>query len=107
MAPPHKVGSDGFLESSQSRSERKEISRKINSEKNQFNHLDPTHPGVDDELEGNDRGGVEVGEDVAVGEEDGGVELEDELAKDRGDNGADEEAADVEKRPGVHQEVNL
>ena len=58
-----------------------------------------------DELKSNDRGGAEVGEDVAVGEEDGGVELEDELAKDCRDDRADEEAEDVEKIPGVHQEV--
>ena len=57
------------------------------------------------ELEGNDRSGAEVGEDVAVCEEDGGVELEDELAKQRGDDGSDEEADDVEKRPAVHLEV--
>ena len=59
-----------------------------------------------DELEGDDGGGAEVGEDVAVGEEDGGVELEDELAKDCGEDRANEEADDVEKRPGVHQEVD-
>ena len=64
---------------------------------------DLTHPGVHDELEGDDRSGAEVGEDVAVGEEDGGVELEDELAKERGDDGSNEEADNVEKRPGVHE----
>ena len=58
-----------------------------------------------DELEGDDRGGAEVGEDVAIGEEDGGVELEDGFAKDCRDDRADEEAEDVEKIPGVHQEV--
>ena len=36
-----------------------------------------THPWVYDKLEGDHRGGAEVGEDVAVSEEDGGVELED------------------------------
>ena len=49
-----------------------------------------------DELKGNDRGGAEVGEDVAIGEEDGGVELEDELAEDRRDDRADDEAEDVD-----------
>ena len=61
---------------------------------------------MNNELEGDDRGGAEVGEDVAVGEEDGGVELEDELAKDCGDERTNEEAANVEKRPGVHLEVD-
>ena len=55
-----------------------------------------------DDLEGDDRGGAEVGEDVAVGEEDGGVELEDELAKDCGEERSNEEADNVEKKPGVH-----
>ena len=58
------------------------------------------------ELKGNDRGGAEVDEDIAVGEEDGGVELEDELAQDCRDDRADEEADDVENRPGVHQKVD-
>ena len=58
-----------------------------------------------DELKGDDRGGAEVGEDVAIGEEDGGVELEDELAENRRDDRADEETDDVENRPGVHKEV--
>ena len=58
-----------------------------------------------DELKGNDRGGAEVGEDVAIGEEDGGVELEDELGKDDGEDRAQEEEDDVEKTPNVHQEV--
>ena len=56
-----------------------------------------------DELEGDDRSGAEVGEDVSVGEEYGGVELEDEFAKERGDDGSNEEADDVEKGPGVHE----
>ena len=59
-----------------------------------------------DELKGDDRGGAEVGEDVAIGEEDGGVELEDELAEDRRDDRADDEADDVENRPGVHHKVD-
>ena len=58
-----------------------------------------------DELKGNDRGGAEVGEDVAIGEEDGGVELEDELGKDDGEDRAQEEEDDVEKTPNVHPEV--
>ena len=58
-----------------------------------------------DELESDDRGGAEVGEDVAVGEEDGGVELEDELGKDDREDRAQEEEDDVEKTPNVHQEV--
>ena len=58
-----------------------------------------------DELKGNDRGGAEVGEDVAIGEEDGGVELEDELGKDDGEDRAQEEEDDVKKTPNVHQEV--
>ena len=82
------------------------ICKKIHFLESQFNHLDLTHPRVHDELESDDGGGAEVGEDVAVGEEDGGVELEDELAKDRRDDGANEEAADMEKIPGVHQEVD-
>ena len=57
------------------------------------------------ELECNDRGGAEVGEDVAVGEEDGGVVLEDQLAKHHRGKRAPEEAGDVEEEPGVHQEV--
>ena len=63
---------------------------------------DQTHPWLYHELEGDDGGGAEVGEDVAVGEEDGRVELEDELAEDCGEDGADEETDDVEKGPGVH-----
>ena len=59
-----------------------------------------------DKLEGDDGGGAEVGEDVAVGEEDGGVELEDELAKDCGEERSNEEADNVEKKPGVHQVVD-
>ena len=58
-----------------------------------------------DELEGDDRGRAEVGEDVAVGEEDGGVVLEDQLAKHHRDKRANEEAGDVEEEPGVHQEA--
>lgn len=57
------------------------------------------------ELEGDDRGRAEVGEDVAVGEEDGGVVLEDQLAQHHRDERANEEAGDVEEEPGVHQEA--
>ena len=57
------------------------------------------------ELEGDDRGRAEVGEDVAVGEEDGGVVLEDQLAQHQRDERANEEAGDVEEEPGVHQEA--
>ena len=41
-----------------------------------------TYPRLHHDLNGNDGGPVEVGEDVDIGEEDGGVELEQEFAED-------------------------
>ena len=97
-APPHKVELSGLTRSTQSRSEGKGPFAS-------YLNYGFTNLWLHYELEGNDRGGAKVGEDVAVGEEDGGVVLEDQLAKHHRGKRAPEEAGDVEEEPGVHQEV--
>ena len=65
-----------------------QLDQNLNNHGSEDTLLQNSYPWLHHDLDGHDRGPVEVGEDVGVGEEDGRVELEQHLGQDDAGDGA-------------------